>query len=161
MTVFAGRYTAQAADSFVVFLIGMRVNKPFALRRWMTTSLAMPRMLKELHVHPELGFLGGENFFRLFPLTTCLLSYWRTFEDLEQFAHSKDHEHLPAWRTFNKLVGQDGSVGIWHETYQIHPGQYEVIYGNMPRFGLGAAVEHVSVTVQRERARQRLTDTNE
>ena len=35
------------------------------------------------------------------------------------------------------------AVGIWHETYLVEPNQFEVFYGNMPKFGLGAAMEHV------------------
>jgi hypothetical protein len=32
-------------------------------------------------------------------------------------------------------------VGIWHETYEIAPGQYENVYVNMPKFGLGKVGE--------------------
>ena len=51
----------------------------------------------------------------------------------------RDAAHLPAWQAFNKAVGTDGSVGIWHETYAVKPGGYENIYVNMPPFGLGRA----------------------
>jgi hypothetical protein len=55
------------------------------------------------------------------------------------YAKSKTAEHLPAWRAFNRSVGTDGSVGIWHETYLVSPGTYENVYVNMPPFGLGKA----------------------
>ena len=61
--------------------------------------------------------------------------------DLEKYARSRDSLHLPAWQAFNKNVGGNGSVGIWHETYQIDPGKYEVFYGNMPLFGLSGAAK--------------------
>jgi hypothetical protein len=48
-------------------------------------------------------------------------------------------------------------VGIWHETYLIDNNQYECFYGNMPRFGLGAAAEHVEVKSQGDTARLRLS----
>ena len=57
--------------------------------------------------------------------------------------------------------GADGSVGIWHETYKIEPGQAETLYGNMPMFGLGAATHHVPAVGRRETARRRLGDENE
>ena len=52
---------------------------------------------------------------------------------------ARDAEHLPAWQAFNKTVGTDGSVGIWHETYVVSAGRYENVYVNMPEFGLGRA----------------------
>ena len=55
------------------------------------------------------------------------------------YAKNKDSEHLPAWQAFNKSIGTDGTVGIWHETYKASPGTYENVYANMPAFGLGKA----------------------
>lgn len=155
--VHPGRFTAETDQPFVVFLIGMRVNQPWQLRKWMTVASAMPPMLKTLYTHAEeKGFLGAEQFFRLFPLTTIMVSYWRSFEDLERFARSPEDPHLAAWQDFMRQVGKDGSVGIWHETYQIQPGQYECIYANMPSFGLAAATRHVPVVPRTERARDRI-----
>lgn len=154
--VFPGRYTAQMDDPFVVFLIGMRVNKFFAFKKWLPTAMAMPPMLKELFTHPEKGFLGGESFFQPFPLSTVMITYWRSYEDLEHFARSKDDPHLPAWREFMKRVGSDGSVGIWHETYVVPAGHAESVYGNMPRFGLAAATQHIPVSGRLHSARERL-----
>lgn len=155
-TVMPGRFTAQTDEPFVVFLIGLRVNKFWNFGQWTPVAQAMAPMLETLYQHPEKGFLGGESFFRLFPLTTILVSYWRSFEDLENFARSPSEPHLKAWQSFSKSVGSDGTVGIWHETYKIAPGNYEVVYGNMPMFGLAAATNHVPVTSRREKASQRL-----
>lgn len=155
-TVIPGRFTAQFDQPFVVFLIGMRVNRFTAFSKWMPVARAMSSMLQTLYQHPEKGFLGGENFYRFFPVTTLLLSYWRSFEDLEHFARNPSDPHFDAWRQFNRAVGSDGSVGIWHETYRIEPGHYEAIYGNMPVFGLAAATQHVPVTGRRETASGRM-----
>lgn len=57
---------------------------------------------------------------------------------------------------FNRTVGSDGSVGIFHETYIVERGNYEAIYGNMPVFGLAKATEHVRAVGGRETARRRL-----
>jgi hypothetical protein len=154
-TVSPGRFTAQTDEPFVVFMIGMRVNKFWDFGKWTPVAQAMTPMLETLYANPEKGFLGGESFFRLFPLTTILVSYWRSIEDLEHFARSPSEPHLKAWQSFSKAVGSDGTVGIWHETYKVAPGNYETIYGNMPRFGLAAAMNHVPVTSRRDKASER------
>jgi hypothetical protein len=130
------RLTATLEGDFVVFLIGMRINKPLLIHKWLPVAQAMPRMLKELGRQPELGFIHAEMWFSR---TIVLVQYWRSMEQLLAYAKSKDAEHLPAWRSFNQAVGIDGSVGIWHETYKVSAGNYESVYVNMPRFGLGRA----------------------
>ncbi|MGE5326761.1 MAG: monooxygenase family protein, partial [Deltaproteobacteria bacterium] len=55
-----------------------------------------------------------------------------------------------------KVHSSSGDVGIWHETYRIHAGEYETIYSSTPRRGLARAGRHVSVTEHRETARQRM-----
>ena len=46
-----------------------------------------------------------------------LVQYWCSFVDIERFARNPHDPHLPAWRCFNRLVGADCSVNIFHETY--------------------------------------------
>ncbi len=149
-----GRYTARMDEPFVVFIIGMRINRFFAFRKWIPTIRAMGPMLRELYQHPEKGFLGAEFF--LYLRVPALVQYWRSFEDLERFARNQDDPHLPAWRRFNRLVGSDGSVGIWHETGIVERANYEAIYSNIPIFGLAKATEHVRAVGRRETARRRL-----
>lgn len=153
--VFPGRYTAQSDEPFVVFLIGMRINKFLAIQKWIRVGAAMPRMLRELKSHPELGLLHFEIFF--YWRGVAVLQYWRSFDQLHAYAHSRDAKHLPAWAEFNRRIGGDGSVGIWHETYTVGPGQYECIYGNMPRFALASAARHVTATGRLEQARSRIS----
>jgi hypothetical protein len=152
--VFPGRYTAQSDEPFVVFLIGMRVNRFLQFGKWIPAAKAMPRMLAELKRQPELGLLRVEFF--LYWRGIAVLQYWRSFEQLHAYAHAKNAVHLPAWAEFNRRVGADGSVGIWHETYTIGPGQYECVYANMPRFGLAGAVQHVTATGRLEQAKSRI-----
>ena len=52
-------------------------------------------------------------------------------------------------------------MGIWHETYLVDAGKYEAVYGNMPKFGLGAATEHVPAMGRKETARRRLGGDNQ
>ena len=152
--IFEGRYTAKTDEAFVVFLIGMRVNKWWRFDKWVPVAAAMGPMLTTLFTHPEKGFLHGEFFWNF--SGPILVQYWRSFEDLERFAHSTEDPHLGPWKKFNQAVGANGIVGIWHETYVIEPGRFECVYGNMPEFGLGAALQHVEAVGRRETARLRL-----
>lgn len=54
------------------------------------------------------------------------------------------------------MIGDDGSVGIWHETYSIQSGNYENIYVNMPDFGLGKAGKLAEVKAGHNSAHDRL-----
>jgi len=157
--VIPGRFTAEIDGPFVVFIIGMRVNKFFAFRKWIATAMAMGPMIRTLYKHPEKGFLGAQTF--LYRRGVVTVQYWRSFEDLEMFARDKDDPHLNAWRQFNKTIGSDGSVGIFHETFLVDAGKYEALYGNMPVFGLASAANHVPATGRRETARRRLGGNNE
>lgn len=132
-----GRMTAAIEGDFVVFLIGMRVHKLWKVWKWFPAFSAMPRMLIELGKDPELGLLHAKTFFSL--RSPYLVQYWRSFEHLHAYSINRDNAHLPAWKAFNKAVGDNGDVGIWHETYLIKAGTHETVYGNMPPVGLGAA----------------------
>jgi hypothetical protein len=150
----AGRFTAQIDDSFVVFLIGIRINRFLAFSKWLPTATAMRPMLATLRNHPEKGFLGAEQYFAW--RQAMLIQYWQSFEDLERFARNPSDPHAAAWKRFNQSVGSEGSVGVWHETYLIEPKHYEAIYVNMPAFGLAAATERIAATGHRGTARGRL-----
>lgn len=153
MHVIEGRMSGQLEGDFVVFLIGMRVNRWWKPWVWLRVAAAMPRMLIELESKPELGYLGGESWFGR---TTAMVQYWRSTEALLAYAKSRDGAHLPAWRAFNRLVGTNGDVGIWHETYRVGPGDYESVYVNMMPFGLGKAGALLPAKGKRERAEDRL-----
>jgi hypothetical protein len=139
--IFPGRFMAKTDESFVVFILGMRINNWFAVKSWMQAFQVMAPMLQTLSQNREKGFLGRRLFY--YNRGVVMLQYWRSQEDLIAFAHNTDDPHLAAWRRFNQNAGKDGSVGVWHETYPISAGQYENIYVNMPRFCLAEAVEHV------------------
>lgn len=109
-TVFDGRYTADIEGDFVVFRIGMRINRWRAVRKWLPVARAMGPMMETLHQQPELGFLGGQSF--LYWRGVALVQYWRSFAHLENFARNPAFTHLDAWKKFNQAVGGDGSVGI-------------------------------------------------
>lgn len=109
--IHAQRMTAQIDGDFVVFLIGMRINKPWLLHKWWPVAAAMPRMLAELKSQPERGLLHAELWFSR---TVIGVQYWRSMDQLLAYAKDRQSAHLPAWAAFNKAVGSDGTVGIWH-----------------------------------------------
>lgn len=148
------RMTAAAPEEFVVFIIGMRINKLWKVHKWLPVFFAMPRMLKELAADPDSGFLGAEQFPSI--PRPVLVQYWRSFDELERYARAKDREHYPAWVAFNKRVASNGDVGIWHETYKVSAGSYECIYNNMPAFGLAKATAAVPVGSASESAAGRI-----
>ena len=150
-TIYPQRMTAEVDGDFVVFLIGMRINKPWKIHKWLPVALAMPRMLKELVAHPADGLLAVTQGF------PTIVQYWRSFDHLEAYARNRDAQHWPAWLHFNKQIRvASGDVGIWHETYLVRAGEYEAIYGAMPRFGLALAGRHVPIGGARETARGRV-----
>ncbi|HET8910341.1 MAG TPA: DUF4188 domain-containing protein [Ktedonobacteraceae bacterium] len=157
--VIPGRFSTQTDQPIVVFAIGIRVNKFLAFHKWVPTAMEMGPMLRDLYSNPEKGFLGAETFF--YWRGVMLLQYWRSFDDLDKFARNRNDPHLPAWQRFNKRVGTDGIVGIFHETYVVEPGKYEAIYGNMPIFGLASVNGHLPSVGGRATARRRLGEQND
>ena len=147
------RMTAKIEGDFVVFIIGMKINKLWKLNKWIPVAKAMPAMLKELSAKPESGFLG---FQLLGGIPPTIIQYWRSFEHLEAYAKDRNGEHYPAWKSFNMKIKSNGDVGIWHETYMIKAGNYENIYNNMPPFGMGKVGNLVSATGKYEGAADRI-----
>ena len=160
MGVIAGRKTAKFTGPLVVFVIGMRINHFHKVGKWLPVLKAMPPMLEELAKDPDSGFLGSENMLAGLR-QVCLLQYWRDFDSLEAYARSRDREHWPAWVDFNRRIGSDGTVGIFHETYAVDGGRYETVYGNMPEWGLGKVAGLADATGKRAEARARMKATTE
>ena len=152
--VIPDRMTARLDGDFVVFLIGMRINRPWKVTKWWPVLSAMRPMLLELEkAGPEVGFLG-HNGLGLKSIT----QYWRSFDHLEAYARAQDRRHWPAWVGFNRAMKEArGDVGIWHETYLVRAGEYENVYSGMPPFGLGRVGRLAPATGHREEARQRLS----
>lgn len=132
-----GRVTADCQGDFVVFIIGMHVNRWRNVLEWTSVARAMMRMLRELRQHPELGLLRAETGWIFGGLG--VIEYWRSFEELEAYSRAKDHEHLPAWKAYNRIARESNAVGIYHETYRVTAGDFEALFHNMPVVGSIAA----------------------
>jgi hypothetical protein len=153
--LFADRYTARVDKPVVLFLIGMRINTLLAIQKWLPVAAAMPRMLAELAKKPEAGLLSYRSYWS--GRVIMVQEYWQSFDKLLAYAHNRSGQHFPAWTAFNRAIGTDGSVGIWHETYLIEPGKSECVYVNMPRFGLAAAAQHVKAEGRLAAAKDRMS----
>ena len=150
-----GRMTHHHEGELVVFLIGMRFNKPWRVDKWMPAFLAMPRMLTELSKDPDSGLMG-------FRLTIgadgpTVIQYWNSRDKLYDYASAPSAQHRPAWTAFNRRARKAGdAVGIWHETYQVD--RAETMYVGMPTFGLAKATHSVPVGSRADKAAQRMAE---
>ncbi|PCH61704.1 MAG: transcriptional regulator [SAR86 cluster bacterium] len=151
------RMTAEVKGDVVVFLIGLRINKLWKIHKWWPVAMAMPRMINELYKNPDLGFISHEQWAGR---TTIMVQYWKSFEHLENYAKNRTSSHLPAWADFNKKIGSNGDVGIWHETYLSKQGSCESVYNNMPMFGLAKATNCVPATGKYQSASDRIKHRN-
>jgi hypothetical protein len=72
MAVISHGRTAKIEGDFVVFLIGMLVDRWRKIHKWLPVAFAMPKMLRELRAYPEYGCLG-------FSVGTTSIQYWESF----------------------------------------------------------------------------------
>ena len=147
------RLTVDRAEGFVVFLIGMRINKWWLVPVLWAVGRAFNAMMRELEDDPDSGLLSHESFGGR---TTLAVQYWRSPEDLHRYARAREKRHAPAWAEWIRRWGLTGAVGIWHETYLVEPDPYECIYHHMPPFGLGKIGPLVPADGHLKTAAQRL-----
>jgi hypothetical protein len=152
--IHGGRFCARIDGPFVVFAIGMRINRFLAIHRWPKPAWNTYRMVGHLAHDPPNGYLGGELFF--YWRGVGMLQYWKDFDALETFAREQERPHLEAWRHLVRQTADNSAFGYWHETYKVAHDEYECIYGSMPRFGLARASKHIAIATRSETARSRL-----
>lgn len=151
------RLTVDRAEGFVVFLIGMRINKWWLVPVLWAVGRAFNAMMRELEDDPDSGLLSHESFGGR---TTLAVQYWRSPEDLHRYARAREKRHAPAWAEWIRRWGLTGAVGIWHETYLVEPDTYECIYHQRSASmdqpsssGAGAAAQSPSVARTRSATR--------
>lgn len=152
------RMAGQIDGDFVVFRIGIRINKFWKPHKWIPAFLAGPRLTKELEETEESGLLGYETSLGI--RNHVVVQYWRSFDHLREYARDSDMGHLDAWQDFNQNRSGDGDVGVWHETFLVRNNEYEAIYVNMPEYGLGDAGELVPASGTDETAAGRIGRTD-
>ena len=147
-----------------VFMVGLRLHRPWRVGIAGRAFWAMTRMIAELERNKaaaergeddSLGYLGSRVSVHLSGVT--VISWWRSTEDIYAYANSGRQEHRPAWLDFYRAAKADPeAVTIWHETYAVSPGGAESLYAGPRPFGLGAIAGTVPVGRRGETARQRL-----
>ena len=153
--IMSTRMTHQYSGELIVFLIGMRVNKPWRIDLWWPAFTAMPRMLRELMSDKESGLMGVR--FSLGGDGPVIVQYWNSLDKLYAYASDRSSEHRPAWAAFNRRVRKaPGAVGIWHETFVSE--RAESMYVGMPVSGLAAATSAVEVGRPHDTAAARARD---
>jgi len=71
------------------------------------------------------------------------ISYWRSIEDIHQWALSPMHRD--AWNWWNKTLSKHSNLGIMHEVFEIPKRHgWEGIYANYHPTGLAATTRLVS-----------------
>lgn len=161
------RLTHAYDGSLALFLIGLRVHKPWKLGLVGSAVSAMPRMIAELEKNKaaaqrgeeeSLGYLGSRFTVDLSGVTT--IQWWRSTDDIYAYANAGQHEHRPAWVEFYRLAkANPDAVTIWHETYEISPGGAESMYVGPRPFGLADVAGTVPAGRRGETARERLGGT--
>ncbi|MBY8344777.1 DUF4188 domain-containing protein [Streptomyces spinosirectus] len=152
-----GRTTADTEGDVVVLLIGMRVNRFWAVHQWLPVLLSMFRMLGELARDGDRGLLG-HILLTASPRTYYVVQYWESKDKLYAYASSPQMLHHRVWGIVNRKERAGkvrGHVGLWHEAYVVPEGSYESIYFDMPAFGLARAHGQVPVEKRGRYARDR------
>jgi hypothetical protein len=150
------RAVAEIEGDFVVFRIGIRVHKLWQLHKWVPIFSQMTDMINELE-ESDSGLLGVDG--KLGIRNHEMIQYWRSVEDIEQYALNPDSEHYPAWQEY--LNDPSDAIGIWHETYHVEAGQYETAYRNMPPQGLGEAAKRVAAPERQQTGTERIGSASE
>lgn len=146
--------TAELEGGFVVFRLGMRINRLWKVHRWLPILRAGRRLLSEVEASPDTGFLASDSRFGV--RTLEIVQYWRSFEDLRSYALDPDFGHAPSMKRTMDRMEESDDVAIWHETYVVDEGSYETVYYNAPPTGLGKAGTLRSTEGRRRTAAGRL-----
>jgi len=152
------RMAGEIDGDFVVFRIGIRINRFWKPHKWLPAFLAGPRLTKELEERRDSGLLGYEVSLGI--RNHVVVQYWRSFEHLRAYARDPELGHVDAWEAFAQQRGDSADVGVWHETFLVRAGEYEAIYTDMPEYGLGSAAELVPASGANETAAGRLGRTD-
>jgi len=138
------RLEADIQTPFVVFVIGFRINTYWKIHKWLPVLRAFKAIHQELDAKPEIGCMGYETWSGRGRLS---MQYWRSYDELINYARDKSANHFPAWFAFNANGDSAGDVGLWHEVYMAKPGTFRAVYKNMPPVGLGRATSLVQKKV--------------
>ena len=151
-----GLVTAPFSQPATVFLVGVQCRSWRSAWKLPFIGKRMGNMQEELRADPESGLLWGANFVQFRPFTTLFLSYWKSPDHIHRFVESSRFSHQGASAEYFRRWGKDPHIGVWHETYEVHPGQEENLYFGMAPFGSSAFNDVISVGAANRRFMGRL-----
>ncbi|KIX95309.1 uncharacterized protein Z520_08826 [Fonsecaea multimorphosa CBS 102226] len=132
-----------------VMILGARSNSPMGMFAdgYKEVGARFRDMLVQLEdTREESGFLGMSTWLSAGERSTgneaATISYWRSVEDIHNFALSPIHRD--AWNWWNDTVSKHKDIGIMHEIFALpeHHG-WEGIYVNYHPTGLGMTTRSV------------------
>jgi heme-degrading monooxygenase HmoA len=129
-------------ETVTILLLGAKSNHPFGVfaPKFLELGGWLDKMTDQFDsAEPPKGFLGQtqyENKDERGAREFTSISYWRSIEDLHEFAHSPLHRD--AWMWWEKNLKELNAVGINHEIFQSRAGDWENVYVNFQPTGLGA-----------------------
>lgn len=138
-----GEITGPGEQRVAVLLLGAKSNHPlgFFAPAFGEVGAWLDR-INNAFDSPEMapsGFLGQTSFTRKDErgaMEGVFVSYWRSIEDLHQFAHTGLHRDT--WMWWEKNLKRMDAVGINHEIFLAEPGAWENVYVNFQPTALGA-----------------------
>lgn len=129
-------------EKVVVFMLGAKANHPLGILAPNLKILGeyADKMFSELDkTRPDNGYYGSSVWTsqdKNGATEFLYLSYWRSTEDIHQFAYSPLHRG--AWDWWNKTVEQNDHIGINHEIFEVDRKHWEGVYINFQPTLLGA-----------------------
>ncbi|KIW68960.1 hypothetical protein PV04_04871 [Phialophora macrospora] len=132
-----------------VMILGAKSNSPLGMfgDGYKEVADRFRDMLAQLEDEAdESGFMGMSNWVSVGERPTNneigTISYWRSIEDIHNFALSPIHRE--AWNWWNDTVSKHMNIGIMHEIFALPERQgWEGIYINYQPTGLGMTTKAV------------------
>jgi len=138
-----GNFSNEGANEKVAVLhLGAKINHPLGLFAPNVKQFGdyLGDMVKLLDKEaPDNGFLGGSvfsSFDKKSAQEIMFVSYWRSIDDIHQFAYSPLHRE--AWEWWSRMIKENNHLGINHEIFEADRGKWEAMYVNFQPTLLGA-----------------------
>jgi len=131
-----------SSEKVVVFMLGAKCNHPMGLfaPNFKEIGDTLNNMTKALEKNSiDNGFYGGSMWTsqdKNGATEFLFLSYWRSTEDVHNFAYLPVHRE--AWDWWNATVKQNDHLGINHEIFEVDRHHWEGVYLNFQPTLLGA-----------------------
>lgn len=137
-----GHEIVPGGQKVAVLILGAKSNHPLGIfaPQFAKTGKHLMRMTKLFDsADAPAGIMGSTAFERRDgrgATEFSIVSYWRSIEDLLEFAHGPVHRE--AWQWWEKELKLNDYVGICHEIFEADAGAWENVYVNFQPTLMGA-----------------------